>query len=262
MQLFTRALSILLFVCAAASPALAETMTLTGEVTYRERIALPANAVLRVQLVDAGTADGPAPIEARAAIAPGGQVPLTFTLRFDDRVIEPGHAYALMAEITSGNVIWFRNIEPYGVNPLLPNDPVIIVTDFTGATTEDSGPPIAADRPAAAPILDMIWRAESIGGKPVIPQSEPTLSIAGDMRAGGRGGCNSYFAQAEIDGKSLRFSAIAATQMACAATEITDQERGFFAALQSTRFWRLRDGRLVLLDAGGRDLVVLAQSAR
>jgi len=262
MQLFSRMISILLVACAAASPALAETMTLTGEVTYRERIALPANAVLRVRLMDTETADGPVPIEARAAIAPGGQVPLTFTLRFDDRVIEPGHAYALTAEITSGNVIWFRNIEPYAVNPLLPDDPVIIVTDFTGATTEDSGPPIVTDLPSATPILDVTWRAESIGGNPLLPHSEATLSIAGDMRAGGRGGCNSYFAQAEIAGESLRFSAVAATRMACASADITQQEQNFFAALQSTRFWRLRNGRLVLLDAGGRDTVVLVQSAR
>ena len=128
--------------------------------------------VLRVRLMDTETADGPVPIEARAAIAPGGQVPLTFTLRFDDRVIEPGHAYALVAEITSGNVIWFRNIEPYAVNPLLPDDPVIIVTDFTGATTEDSGPPPQRDLPSAAPILDVTWRAESIGGTPILPRSE------------------------------------------------------------------------------------------
>ena len=262
MQLFTRAISILLLVWAAASPALAESMTLTGEVTYRERIALPANAVLRVRLMDTEKSDGPGPIEARAAIAPGGQVPLTFTLTFDGRTIASGHAYALVAEISSGNVIWFRNAEPYAVNPLLPDDPVIIVTNFTGATSEDSGPPIAVDLPSAAPILDVTWRAESIGGKPVIPKSEPTLSIAGDMRAGGRGGCNSYFAQTEIAGESLRFSAVAATQMACTANDITEQEQSYFAALQSTRFWRLRSGKLVLLDAGGRDLVVLAQSVR
>ena len=82
------------------------------------------------------------------------------------------------------------------------------------------------------------------------------------MRAGGRGGCNSYFAQTEIAGESLRFSAVAATQMACTANDITEQEQSYFAALQSTRFWRLRSGKLVLLDAGGRDLVVLAQSVR
>jgi len=50
--------------------------------------------------------------------------------------------------------------------------------------------------------------------------------------------------------------------MACAAAEVTEQEAGFFAALASTRFWRLRDGKLVLLDASGRDIAVLTEAAR
>ena len=39
-------------------PALAAPLTLSGEVTYRERIALPPNAVLSVQLLDLTDADG------------------------------------------------------------------------------------------------------------------------------------------------------------------------------------------------------------
>ena len=81
------------------------------------------------------------------------------------------------------------------------------------------------------------------------------------MRAGGRGGCNNSFTQAMINGESIRFSAVAATQMACVSTEATLQEERFFSALGEARFWQMRDERLVLLDAGGRELVLMARSA-
>jgi putative lipoprotein len=250
----------LIIATAAISSAQAETRTLKGEVTYRERIALPPDATLRVQLVDVGAPGSPALLEAEAAIAAGGQVPLTFTLNFDDRVIQNGHSYALVAEISAGDVVWFRNGEPYAVDPLSPATPIVIVTNFTGTLTERPATPVEPEAPATPEILDITWQAESIGGKPVVENARTTLSIASDMRAGGRGGCNSYFTQAELAGESLRFSAVAATRMACAAAEVTAQEESFFAALASTRFWRLRDGKLVLLDAAGRDIAILTEA--
>jgi len=246
-------------------PALAKTLTLSGEVTYRERVPLPDRAILRVHLIDTAAAAGtPARIEAEAPIAAGGQVPLTFTLNFDDRIVEQGHDYALVAEIWAGNAVWFRNAEPYAVDPLvLPEIPIVIIANFTGTVAKQPQTPVEPEVPSAPPpFLNVTWRAESIGGDPVVADTETTLSVASDMRAGGRGGCNSYFAQAKIEGETLRFSAVAATQMACAAAGVTEQEQKFFAALASTRFWRLRDGKLVLLDSAGRDIAILAETVR
>lgn len=243
----------------AATPALAGMVTLRGEVTYRERIALPPDATLAVELVDLAAAGEPARIRAEAPIV-AGRVPLTFTLSFDDRMIEAGHDYGLVAEILSGGAVWFRNADPHALDPLQPEEPLAVVTTFTGAVTEPPAPP--PDVAATAPILDIVWRAESIRGEAVVENADSTLSIEQDMRAGGRGGCNSYFAQAALEGRRLRFSAVAATRMACQSAEVTEQETSFFAALAATRFWRLRDGRLILLDAGGRDIVVLAKAVR
>lgn len=62
MQIAGRVLAAFLIISAAAvSPATAGPVTLTGEVTYRERLALPSNAVLRVQLVDTGASTSAAP---------------------------------------------------------------------------------------------------------------------------------------------------------------------------------------------------------
>ncbi|ESY77119.1 hypothetical protein X740_25785 [Mesorhizobium sp. LNHC221B00] len=52
-----------------------------GEVIYRERIALPPNAVLSVQLADVSLADAPARIIGEQRIKPAGQVPISFEIK-------------------------------------------------------------------------------------------------------------------------------------------------------------------------------------
>ncbi|KQW77467.1 hypothetical protein ASC89_20035 [Devosia sp. Root413D1] len=243
---------------ALASPALAAKVTLKGDVIYRERIALPPGGTLSVSLIDLATPDQPR-VSAKAPISSPGQVPLTFTLNFDDAVIVSGHSYALIAEIAGPDAVWFRNAEPYALDPLAPATPILIIVNI--APQEEPVPtpePVVA--PAPSPILDITWQAETIGGAPAARGIVSSLSIASDMRAGGRGGCNSWFAQAEVNAERLIFSAVAATRMACVSDEATKQEDSFFAALAATRFWRLDKDHLILLDAGGVELANLGKS--
>jgi putative lipoprotein len=248
---------------ALTGPALAAMATLSGDVTYLEKIALPEGASLRVRLIDLSAPGTPTRVEAEAAIANPGQVPLTFTLDFDDRVIDTTHKHALVAEISAGLQLWFRNAPPYAVDPLAPAEPIMIVASFVGRLVQPEAPAKddVADVPATPSILDMTWRLEAIPGGAVSPYVESTLSIASDMRAGGRGGCNSYFAQAAVTDESIRFSAIAATKMACASTEATVQEEAFFDRLGKVRFWRLDGETLSLLDGSGEETLRFARSA-
>jgi putative lipoprotein len=82
------------------------------------------------------------------------------------------------------------------------------------------------------------------------------------MRAGGRGGCNSYFAQASVGGESIGFSAIAATRMACLSEVATAQETAFFAALEAARVWRMDGEQLLFLDADGTELLRFSLATR
>jgi len=228
--------------------------TLSGEVTYLERLALPDNGTLRIILVDLATPEQPR-VQAEGAIASPGQVPLSFNLTFDDAIIAEGHSYGLRAEILSGGQVWFRNAEALPVELAAPQA-ISIITNFTGRI-DDPGARPAVD---PKPILDVNWTAEEIAGLAVTP-GESSLSIASDMRAGGRGGCNSYFTQAQLSNDRLAFSAVAATRMACAEA-VMAQEAVFFDALTATRFWRLDGEKLALLDAGGKVLVRLGKAAR
>lgn len=95
---------------AAASEAAA--VTLNGTVTYRQRIALPADARLQVTISDVSLMDAPATVIARTEIDTAGrQVPIPFALDYDPSRIVAGRTYAVSARITdaSGTLIWITD---------------------------------------------------------------------------------------------------------------------------------------------------------
>jgi putative lipoprotein len=92
------------------------TEQVTGTVTYLQRIALPTNAVIQVQLADVSKADGPANVIAQQSINLGQrQVPVPFTLNVDAAKIDPKHTYAVRAKITVGDELRFMSDRSYPV---------------------------------------------------------------------------------------------------------------------------------------------------
>jgi putative lipoprotein len=89
----------------------------TGSVAYRERIALPADAVVDVQLLDTSIADVAAQVIAEAMIsAEGRQVPISFSLQYDPAKIDPSHRYSVRATIRSGDgMLMFSTTQAYPV---------------------------------------------------------------------------------------------------------------------------------------------------
>lgn len=74
--------------------------SVTGSVFYRERIALPDDAVVTVTLEDISLADKAAEILATDSFVTGGkQVPFEFKLDYDANKIVPNHRYNVRAKI-------------------------------------------------------------------------------------------------------------------------------------------------------------------
>jgi putative lipoprotein len=81
-------LGLFLVGCAAsvsrAPASTASELVVSGSVAYRERVALPPDAVVEVKLLDVSRQDAAAPVIADATVRPEGrQVPLPFELRYD-----------------------------------------------------------------------------------------------------------------------------------------------------------------------------------
>ena len=248
-------LAALLTLLGLAAPSLAADITLSGEVTYRERIALPPDARLAIALVS--LADGRRIVGAESAIDKGS-VPLHFTLNLRSSVVTPDRLYGLLAEIRSGGRILFRNDQPVPVDIGAPS-PTLIVVGFAPQPLppppEIVVPPLEPPRP----LLDVVWTVTSIGGEPVPSDGKLTFSIAADQRVGGNGGCNNYFTEASFEENDrLTFGPVAGTRMACEPA-VTALEFRFFAALAATRGYELSGDSLRLLDAAGIPLVGLVR---
>ena len=88
----------------------------TGTVAYRERIALPPTAVIKVQLVDVSRADAPAIVLGEQVIEAGGrQVPFDFAIAYDAGRIETNHSYAVQARIEDDGRLRFISDQHYAV---------------------------------------------------------------------------------------------------------------------------------------------------
>ncbi len=105
----------------------AEEPMIDGEVSYRERIALPPNAVVKVQLTDVSLADAPETVVAEQTIEPAGQVPIKFEIKLICEQ-QPMVNYALQVTITVEDKLWFVNDERYTVDPLKPENAEIMLT--------------------------------------------------------------------------------------------------------------------------------------
>lgn len=93
--------------------------TLTGTVTYRERIALPPDSRLIVTISDVSLMDAPSVTIAQNQITTAGQqVPISFAVSYDRARIQPGRSYAVSARILDGRgkLVWITDTR----NPLPP----------------------------------------------------------------------------------------------------------------------------------------------
>lgn len=229
--------------------ATADETLVTGEVLYRERIALPANAVLEVQLADVSLADAPAKILGAQKIDPAGQVPIRFAIPFDPTAIKTNMTYALQARISVDDQLWFINDVRHSLDPLTAGPQTIVVKMVrqSGAAEELT-------------IFDRDWVAEEIDGAAAHDKAKATLRIATDGKVSGRGGCNGFGGNAALKGRTIRFSRMVSTMMACAPDAMA-QEHGFLDGLAKIRRWDIDrgSGLLALLDGRGRPVMTLAQ---
>ncbi|MBJ7442111.1 MAG: YbaY family lipoprotein [Sphingopyxis sp.] len=89
--------------CATLGPS-EQPVSVTGQITYRERIALLPTAQIEIQLSDVSLMDAPSrTIAQQSFTADGRQVPFAFSLTVDQRPLDPRHSYAVSARITDAS---------------------------------------------------------------------------------------------------------------------------------------------------------------
>lgn len=251
--------ALLMIVLALVTEAFAAPVQISGEVHYPERIDIPPGAHLVVRLLDVSRQDQRPTVSAEAAIPSPPRLPLLFTLRFDGNLVIPAHRYGLDAAITADGTTWFRSARIVRLNPLDPPASVDVELHFVGVITNlpDARLPGTNAEPG---IVGVHWRVVAINGTPVPADPEMSLMITRDLRAGGRGGCNSYMAQAVLDGPKLAFSPVATTHLVCPAPVMAD-EAAFFDTLGRVVTYFESGATLTLFDSQGKAVVTFTRSA-
>lgn len=214
-----------------------------GEVLYRERIALPPNAVLSVQLADVSLADAPAAVLGEQKVDPAGQVPIRFEIKFDPSAIRTNMSYALQARITVDGQLWFITDMRHAVDPLSDEPQTVLVKRVA-----------EQDRPTAQTIYGRDWVAQSVDGVEALPERRATFRIEADGKISGKGFCNGYFAKAKIDEPKLSIGQAGSTQMACA-PELMAADAALFDAFDKAASFRADADGLAIADKRGRDIL-------
>ncbi len=138
--------------------------SVTGTVTYRQRIALPDNAIVQVQLLDVSRQDVAATVLGEQTITPNGrQVPFEFEIPYDPAQIQASHSYAIQAQITVNGQLRFLNTSS---DPVItngnPNRVDVLVSSPEALTRSDPAPQsgdIAAQNTVTGTVLYLQRRA-------------------------------------------------------------------------------------------------------
>lgn len=230
-------------------PALAA--TLRGEAFYRERIALPPNAVFEAVLEDVSRADAPADVLGDWRLDPAGQPPFRFEIAYDAGALRPDGRYAVRARVILDGKLLFTTDR--------------FVSAFDGAQPLELLMVHVAGRANANDVAlrNSYWKLTRLGDSPVHvgeDQSEPHLILAEKQtQVSGSGGCNRFSGDFTLKGDTLRFGRMASTMMACA--DGMEQEGRFLSDLAKVARYRIAGDQLELLDDSGETVMLFTAVA-
>ncbi len=223
----------------------------SGELTYRERIALPPNSVATVTLSDISLADAPSRTIAERRMELGRQqVPIPFELTFDSGELQPRRRYAVRGTIhgPDGALLWTTDTN-YAVNPnvvqthLGPLTMVRVNSESAEAASDNHG------------LVGNEWIIEDIDNSGIIDRSRVTMNFGADGRLSGSASCNRLTGSYALSGSMLSVGTIAVTRMACAPA-LMNQEQRFLEILGDVSQYRFDDtGALIVSTSDGRDIL-------
>jgi heat shock protein HslJ len=111
---------------------------------------------------------------------------------------------------------------------------------------------LAAPPVPVASVKDVWWRAEDIGGKGVIDNSEVSLMLGSDGKVGGKSGCNGYSANYQITGETIKiYPPMIGTRMMCPPALMT-QEQAYRSMIETAQSFSVTpEGMLIVTSASG-----------
>ena len=156
---------------------------LRGSVTYRERIALPADARIIVRLEDVSRKDASGSFIAQQTLHPRTEVPVAFDLRYLPSAIDTTHRYALHASIVDAQdeLLWMSPEQ----TPILFTDGEKPVVLTVARVLDPAAPPPRVNSVVGFKCDDFSFLAKFFADKVEIALAGRTLSLPQVLSASG-----------------------------------------------------------------------------
>lgn len=237
--------------------ALAETVTqsIEGSVNYMQKIALPDNAILEIELIDL-TANK---IIVKQPYNKLGQVPINFKLNYLSNQVQTNHSYGISARIAVNDQVLFNTTQPY---PILNENGnyIVMVLEMVGSSINNDGieedPTSDTEFNPPSALLNKNWKLTSIEGRNVLLGNQvkyPFIRFTKDGNFSGSDGCNSFRGTYSLgEDQQIKFSDAATTLMACMDGAKVDN---FLTNLGFVSNYNLSTNGLSLVDVNGRPLL-------
>ncbi|MBX3095426.1 MAG: YbaY family lipoprotein [Fimbriimonadaceae bacterium] len=212
----------------------------TGTVAYRERIALAPTAVVTVSL-DRFRGDDHVNVSEVTIRPEGGQLPISFSLPYNDGVIQPGDRYGLRARITvEGNTLFESDSH------------TMVVTNGKNAAELVLVRAAPVDQPT---IHGVTWTLMSLNERDLRDWPKPPhiiLNVNGHD-FGGNTGVNVFGGVYEWNAPTIMLDPQVSTMMA-GSDEAMALEREFMETLPKVTRLAVEEGELVLYR-GDREIM-------
>ncbi len=219
--------------------------TVKGDVTYRERMALPENATLWVQLIQTDPLGRTLMILDEYETRTKGQVPVPFSLAYDSGNVQDGAQYALLARLLYQDQTLFANPEPVRLSLPASMDQHLVLARTIAPENTGYHTPTARELTGKRWELRTLYGAdvERFEGEPL-----PGLSVSPeDHRINGHDGCNSFSAPFAQNGDKLDIGLAASTMKMC--FNGMDQARALTTAIHEADNWLSNGKKLELRHA-------------
>ncbi|GGL82463.1 hypothetical protein GCM10011534_00680 [Pseudooceanicola nanhaiensis] len=224
-----------------AAPALAEIATVEVTATYAGEAPIPEGAILAVELRDVSKADAPSVTLSLQMLTVAG-MPVTVALPYEDTLIDDRMTYAVAARLLSGDTVVARTTTSNMVLTRDAGDSVEIALEPMQTRQTTTPEPIPAS---------VTWNAFEVGGRMLIVDTPPTLTVTEDGTVSVFAGCNQFTGQAEMtEGGFVVSQPMAGTRKACP-PPVMELEAVVIDALGNTAGYVLNGDLLTLVNAYG-----------
>lgn len=201
-----------------------------GSVAYREKMALPPDAVLSVH-VDRFSKDGQVSLSSLQIRLSGKQVPITFALSWMPGPVGKGDRYGVRCEIRSGDSVLFE----------CPSASMIGLKSLESVKVN-----LVQAHHVSLAFMDQLWTLVELQGNKVSLERAPNLTLQADRKLSGFTGVNRYFGSYEWSRPFVQIDPNGMTMMA-GSKEQMELEQAFMNALGTVNRLSVTDGQLVLL---------------